>query len=179
MESDEQLVKRFQRGDPDAFAQFTERHRDRLYRMSWAWLGESALAEDAVQETFLRTYTGIGRFRFRAAATTWLVRVCRNVCSELARKHPRGDVPEPVDVADDENSADPTLPHFLQAMLRELPQRQREVVVLRLLEDCSVRDTAVIMGCREGTVKAHLARAVTNMRAILEAQGIDPREVLE
>lgn len=177
MESDEQLVKRFQRGDPDAFALFSERHRDRLYRMAWAWLGESALAEDAVQETFLRTYTGIGKFRFRAAATTWLVRVCRNVCSELARKHPRAEVPESVDVADEAITPQTKVPRYLQTMLRQLPQRQREVVVLRLLEEYSVRDSAVILGCREGTVKAHLAKAVTNMRTILEAQGIDRREI--
>jgi DNA-directed RNA polymerase specialized sigma24 family protein len=80
-------------------------------------------------------------------------------------------------VADDENSPDAPVPGYLQAMLRQLPQRQREVVVLRLLEECSVRDTAVILGCREGTVKAHLAKAVTNMRAIVTAQGIDTEEL--
>ena len=47
-------------------AEFSERHRDRLYRMARAWLGDGMLAQDAVQEAFVRSYTGLGQFRFRA-----------------------------------------------------------------------------------------------------------------
>ncbi len=174
--SDTELVKLFQRGDVQAFEVFVMRHRDRLYRMSWAWLGEPNLAEDAVQETFARSYTGLAKFGFRAAPTTWLVRVCRNVCMEMARTQSRtellGEVP---DMPSDDVSiaVDQDMPQYLRTLLTALPQRQREVVVLRLLEEYSVRETAVILRCREGTVKAHLAKAMANLRRHLDRDAID------
>ncbi len=171
--SDKELVKRFQRGDDAAFATFSERHRDRLYRLASVWLGDRDLAKDAVQEAFLRSYTGLGQFRFRAAPATWLIRVCRNVCLELARRHPRTvDTDAAAELpAHEVREAD--LPAYLNQALAALPERQRDVVVLRLLEEMSVRDTAAVMGCREGTVKAHLAKASANMRTQLEAWGMD------
>ncbi len=171
--SDKELVKRFQRGDDAAFATFSERHRDRLYRLASVWLGDRDLAKDAVQEAFLRSYTGLGQFRFRAAPSTWLIRVCRNVCLELNRRHPRS---EAMDVVADLPAAEvreEDLPAYLHRALAALPERQKDVVVLRLLEDMSVRDTAAVMGCREGTVKAHLAKASANLRAQLTAWGMD------
>ncbi len=171
--SDTELVKRFQQGDAAAFGQFCERHRDRLYRLACVWLGDQDLGKDAVQEAFLRSYTGLGRFRFRAAPTTWLIRVLKNVCYEMARRRPAED---PGNVLQDIAAAevvDHELPIYLHRALAGLPPRQRDVVVLRLLEDLSVRETAAIMACREGTVKAHLAKATANMRTTLEAWGVE------
>ena len=58
----------------------------------------------------------------------------------------------------------------LRTALETLPQRQKEVVALRLFEELPVADTARIMGCRPGTVKAHLNKAVTALRAQLDAR---------
>ena len=171
--SDTELVKRFQKGDGAAFAEFSERHRERLYRMARAWLGDAMLAQDAVQEAFVRSYTGLGRFRFRAAPSTWLIRVCRNVCMELQRQH--ANIMEPsadeLWVAGDSQPTD--VPEYLSRALAQLPPRQRDVAILRLLEELSVRDTARILGCREGTVKAHLAKATANLRALLGEQNVE------
>ena len=171
--SDTELVKRFQKGDGAAFAEFSERHRERLYRMARAWLGDPMLAQDAVQEAFMRSYTGLGRFRFRAAPSTWLIRVCRNVCMELQRQH--ANIMEPPSeelwVARDSQPTD--VPEYLSRALAQLPPRQRDVAILRLLEELSVRDTARILGCREGTVKAHLAKATVNLRALLGEQSVE------
>lgn len=165
--SDKELVKRFQKGDGAAFAEFSERHRERLYRMATAWLGDPMLAQDAVQEAFLRSYTGLGKFRFRAAPSTWLIRVCRNVCLELKRQHANTREP-PADELLVAGELPPTeVPEYLSHALARLPQRQRDVAILRLLEELSVRETAHVLGCREGTVKAHLAKATANLRILL------------
>ncbi len=177
--SDKELVRRFQRGDDAAFALFSERHRDRLYRLASVWLGDRELAQDAVQEAFLRSYTGLGRFRFRAAPSTWLIRVCRNVCLELNRRQPRGTDADAVAELPAADVREADLPAYLNQALAALPARQRDVVVLRLLEELSVRDTAAVMGCREGTVKAHLAKASANLRTLLEAWGIDKEQIEE
>ena len=87
--SDTELVKQFQRGDSLAFAVFADRHRDRLFRLAMVWSADSASAEDAVQEAFARSYTGLLKFGFRAAPSTWLIRVCRNICLEMNRQTTR------------------------------------------------------------------------------------------
>jgi RNA polymerase sigma-70 factor (ECF subfamily) len=168
--SDRDLVLAFQQGDRDAFAAFVDRHADRLYRMASAWLFDRSTAADAVQETFARTYRGLARFRFRAEPATWLVRVCRNVCHEqnryTRRTVPTRDMSPLVDRAEEEPVAVPdrSTTREVFARLAALPPRQRDVVVLRILEGLSVRETARVMGCREGTVKAHLNKALGKLR---------------
>lgn len=168
--SDEQLVRAFQNGDELAFGSFVKRHSDRVFRLATLWLRDPGLANDAAQETFLRTYTGIGRYRFRAKPTTWLLRILRNVCHEQNRKRafvPIGDemlneLHDGADAADDLDAEDRA--RRLRSAVGVLPERQRQVVTLRIFEELSVADTARVMGCREGTVKAHLNKAIATLR---------------
>jgi RNA polymerase sigma-70 factor (ECF subfamily) len=168
--SDEQLVRAFQAGDESAFSIFVARHQDRVYRLAMLWLKDQSRADDTLQETFLRSYTGLGQFRFRAQPHTWLLRVLRNVCREENRRyatHP---------LAEDFGSEQSIEPDFAAAQdrprqlaklhdaLKRLPERQRDVVMLRLFEELSIAETAKIMGCRSGTVKAHLNKALNGLR---------------
>ena len=176
--SDEMLVRAFQQGDRDAFAQFVERHQDRVFRLSELWLDRAELAPDALQETFARSYRGLLRFRFRAAPTSWLLRVCRNVCWEMNRRY-RREVPLEADGAllpgDAQADADwlrDDAQRRIHRWLAALPARQREVVTLRKLEELSVTETARVMGCRPGTVKALLHKAMAALeRAALDEGG--------
>ncbi len=171
--TDEQLVRAFQRGDEAAFGTFVARHRDRLYRLAVLWLHDAQHAEDVLQEALMRSYTGLGRFRFRAQPATWLIRVCRNVCREFNRSRRFEPLaPETVEALRFE-------PDFaggldggariaeLRALVATLPERQRQALTLRVFEDLSVAETAHAMGCRPGTVKAHVNKAVTALRGQL------------
>ncbi|MCZ6643407.1 MAG: RNA polymerase sigma factor [Gammaproteobacteria bacterium] len=171
--SDEQLVRAFQAGDESAFSVFVTRHQDRVYRLAMLWLRDGSQADDALQETFLRSYTGLGRFRFRAQPHTWLLRVLRNVCFEENRRHAAQVLGAGVD---SEQTTEPDLaaaqdrPRQLARLhnaLKRLPDRQRDVVMLRVFEDLSIAETASIMGCRRGTVKAHLNKAINGLRSML------------
>ncbi len=73
--SDEQLVREFQRGDEDAFSVFVQRHEDRIYRLAVMWLRDGSLVNDVLQEVWVRTYTGVQRFRFAAQPSTWIARI--------------------------------------------------------------------------------------------------------
>ncbi len=169
-ESDEQLVRRFQRGDMSAFELLVERHQDRIFRLASAWLYAPDAAADAAQDVFLRAYTGLPRFRFRAAPFTWLYRTLRNVCREYNRRAQTRPLPledRDIVVADEaprRTAADQRLARTLER-IAALPERQREVVLLRIFEDMSVEDTARTLGCRPGTVKAQLSRALGRLRA--------------
>lgn len=165
--SDAELVQRFKDGDVAAFDALVRRYQDQVCRMAAVWLYDAQQTDDAAQEVFLRGFKGLRRFRFRAAPFTWIYRTTRNVCHEFNRKRR----PEPLEREPDDPAANPerdvtrySAARQVRALIAELPQRQREVVLLRIFEDLSVRDTAKAMACREGTVKALLHKAIARLR---------------
>ncbi|MDJ0927041.1 MAG: sigma-70 family RNA polymerase sigma factor [Gammaproteobacteria bacterium] len=173
--SDAELVQRFKSGDSLAFDAIVRRFQDRVFRLASVWLHDSQHAGDVSQEVFLRAFKGLRGFRFRAAPFTWLYRVTRNVCNEFNRRRvPEALEQEPIDY---ENLPDAQVFHRETArQVRELvdvlPERQREVVLLRIFEELSVKETARAMGCREGTVKALLHKANQNLRGKLDNSGM-------
>ncbi len=185
--SDEQLVRAFQAGDQSAFAAFAARHADELYRLARLWLFDHSAAGDVVQEIFLRSYTGLGRFRFRSQPKTWLYRVCRNVTSEYNRQTDRWhtvadagallerqqDVeagPTTAVSAQEFTDGESLTASELARLLQQLPERQRQTITLRVLEELSVAETARAMGCRAGTVKASLSKGLANLRRLMYEQ---------
>ncbi len=166
------LVKQFQHGDMDAFESFVRCYQDRLYRLACIYLDHSRDAEDATQEVFLRAYQGLPRFRFGSSPFTWLFRVLKNVCSEFNRKHRRNQEiseTELQEVLVSEDTADRELRIAeIRRLLELLPRRQRDVMVLRLFEAFSIEQTAQIMRCRPGTVKALQHKAMNRIRGIVE-----------
>ena len=165
--SDAELVKQFKSGDSDAFDAIVRRFQDRVFRLASVWLYDEQYAVDATQEVFVRGFKGLRRFHFRSAPFTWLYRVTRNVCSEFNRAR-RGEAltdepPDRSSMPDRQFAALDTARHVRQLVAR-LPRRQMEVVMLRIFEDLSVRETAKAMACREGTVKALLHKATHALR---------------
>ncbi len=169
--SDEDLVRQFRAGDDRAFGCIIRRHQDRVYRLAAVWLYDPQQAADVAQEVFLRAHKGLQSFRFRAAVFTWLYRTTRHVCNEHNRKRRH----EPFD-EDLLQIPGPTADLHRQqtvakvrSLVRQLPERQRDALLLRQFEGLSVKDTAHIMGCREGTVKALLHKAMASLKSKLES----------
>ena len=164
---DTELVRRFHGGDEQEFVDLVRQFEYRIVRLCAVWLADAQLVDDAAQEVFLRIYRGLRRFRFQATPFTWLYRTTRNVCHEFNRK--RTPEPLPEDLRDDGADVADRIERYraarrVRAAVAALPQRQQDAVILRLFEDCSVRETARIMGCREGTVKALLHQAKERLR---------------
>ncbi len=172
--SDVELVKRFKSGDTDAFDAIVHRFQDRIFRLACVWLYDEQHASDAAQEVFLRGFKGLRKFRFRSTPFTWLYRTTKNVCNEFNRKRrtePLDDEPVDPTGAPDRVVADYETARQVRQLVSVLPQRQREVVMLRMFEEFSVQETARAMGCREGTVKALLHKAKRRLKINLEKAG--------
>ena len=125
------------------------------------------------QEVFVRSYTGLRRFHFRSEPFTWLYRTTRNVCSEfnrVRRGEPLEQEPVDVDGAPDREVSDYERARRVRQLVIRLPDRQQEVVMLRIFEDLSVAETARLMRCREGTVKALLHKATNNLKRVMATQ---------
>ncbi len=168
-ETDNALVRRYQGGDSGAFDELVRRHQDRVFRLASVWLFDPQGAHDVAQEAFLRALSGLRGFAFRASVSTWLYRMTRNVCHEMNRRQQRSARPPRDEVADasqfDTSIEDGETLVAVRAAVGRLPERQRDALLLRVFEDLSVRDTARVMGCRPGTVKAHLSKALANLAA--------------
>lgn len=168
--TDRALVERFQAGDESAYAELVRRHHERIYRLALALLASPADAADVTQEVFLRALTGLKGFRFAAAPFTWLYRTTKNVCREYNRKTRR----QPLRELDESDPSIETVVETgqvaqqVRGLVSGLPERQRDVVMLRIFEDLSVEQTAVAMGCRPGTVKALLHKAIKRLRSSSE-----------
>lgn len=162
--SDWQLLREA-KGDSTALRELFVRHNNYVYRLAWGFVGERYGAEDVVQEVFLclpRLRVG---WWVRAKFTTWLYKVTLNVSRELLRRERRPRKTYPMDTSN--GGSDPERGVVLSELSRaldQLPGRQREVVVLRMLEGLSTRETARVIGCREGTVKVHLHRALNTLK---------------
>ena len=160
--------------DEAALGQLFQRHRHYVYRLAWGLLTEDQAADDVVQDVFLKMRAGRLRAKPRARFTTWLYQVALNTAREHARGRRRmwGDAAAIETLtARADHSTGPARFETINALgqaLAALPARQREVVVLRFLEGFVTPETAQILGCRQGTVKAHLHRATATLREILD-----------
>jgi len=170
--SDKELVKHYRNGDNKAFTLLTRRHQDRLYRLACIYLYHEQDAMDVTQEVFMRAYKGLLRFRFQSEPFTWLYRTLRNVCSEYNRKFTRDkevlhDADERMMQIED-NSNTETTQHLIEIkeLIKQLPRRQYEVVMLRIFEGLTIEETACAMKCRPGTVKAMLNKAQKQIRVL-------------
>ena len=173
--SDAELVKKFQSGDPDAFDAIVRRFQNRVYRLVCVWLKDAQHADDATQEVFLRAFRGLRRFGFKAAPFTWLYRTTRYVCNEFNRRRPMDPLgTEPPDTGDTPHhkAGEQDTVDRIREIVSMLPARQQEVVMLRVFEDLSVAETARVMRCREGTVKALLHKAKLRLRLDAEKVGL-------
>jgi RNA polymerase sigma factor (sigma-70 family) len=146
--------------DPQ-FVELYEREHERVFQVTFALCRDRGLAEDATQEAFARALERWGRLRDRPWVGGWVMSTALNASRRMLRRRPPAfSVPTA--------SPDHELATELWDVVRRLPRRQREAVVLHYVVDLNLSETAAVMGCREGTVKAHLSSARQALRQHLE-----------
>lgn len=145
---------------------FAARHGG-LRRLAYGLCGDWHTADDAVQHTFVQLYRHWSRVRAEsldAYARTILVNSVRSHLPRTRREVTTADPPDSLVAA-----GDPGLRLDLGRALARLPRRQREMVVLRHLEDLPVSEVARLLGIAEGTVKSQTARGIDTLRRLLGA----------
>jgi RNA polymerase sigma-70 factor (ECF subfamily) len=172
-DADEELAARAQAGDRQAFALLVRRHQQRVFRFVLRMLGSRDEAMDLTQDTFLKAWNALPDWRPEARFATWLFQIARNATLDALRRrqlvefvplddgtsdaadHDPSDAAPPPDV----QVADRQRIGLLERALAALPAEQREILLLRELEDMSYAEIATTLGINEGTVKSRLARA--------------------
>jgi RNA polymerase sigma-70 factor, ECF subfamily len=175
---DDELLARHVEGDPDAFNELIDRHRDRLWAVALRTLGHPEDAADALQDALLSAYRGAAGFRGGSAITTWLHRIVVNACLDLARrKAVRPTEPLLTDPASERPGRDAVAERetslAVMAALRTLSPEQAAAVVLVDIEGYPVNDVAEMLQVPVGTIKSRCARA--RARLAEQLSDLDPR----
>ncbi len=165
------LVERLKGGDAEAAASLYRLYADPLYRYFVYQTRDPDLAADLTSEVFLRMLENIGRYNHRGIPfRAWLFKIAQNLVidhyREQAKLAPRkADLPEAG--AEDPEPADVDRDRLVAALNR-LTAEQRQVVLLRFVEDLEIKEVAAILGKTEGAVKALQHRAIAALRRLLE-----------
>ena len=149
----------------EILSEWMEQYGDLITRTCCLYLGDRGLAEDAAQETFLRAWKSMAQFERRnnASPGSWLVRIAINTCKNIRRtawfrRTDRSVTPEELPLPAHEE--DRTLLMTVQA----LPDRQREVVILRYYHGMSLDETARTLGLSRSTCFHRLQKALKCLR---------------
>jgi RNA polymerase sigma-70 factor (ECF subfamily) len=161
-------ISRAAGGDAAAFRGLFERYHDRLFRYAFARLGRSEDANDVVQEIFLSVWRALPTFEYHHEGSfpAWLFRIASRRVGDRVRVRRRHDA-LPLDEAPEgrvEFEGLAVSRRLLTESLAKLPDRQREVVLLRFVADLPVRDIAVSMGRTEAAVTALQMRGLQHLR---------------
>ena len=161
-------------GDNGALAPLFERHKVRLFGFLYHLVGDRALAEDLVGETFLRVYRARAQYRLRSGFTPWLYAIARNLAiGELRRRSLLKRVQERLlrQAALDPNAWSPEeddLHERVRLALQMLPEEQRSAVVLKEYLGMDYREVGQVLGCTEQAARARTYRARQGLRDALQ-----------
>jgi RNA polymerase sigma-70 factor (ECF subfamily) len=178
---DIELVERHLNGDRSALGRILDAHEAALLRYATAVLGDAALAQDAVQETFLRLVREGERMRDVKALFPWLLLVARNVCHDFQRRRKRMDRKHdearreagPSEApAPDAAALDGEARERVHAAVEALPDRQREVIRLKLWEGLTYREIARRLDMTLTNVSYHCGQALKSLAVRLRAEGL-------
>ncbi len=182
MDDLETLVDAARGGDRRAFDELVRQTYEDTYTLAYRLTGNEEDARDVVQETYVRAWKGLKKFRGDARFSTWLYRITANAGYTLTkkrRKHrhePMGDdaveIPEPNTAADPEAVAEASLlREEVAAAVDELPPKLRAVVVLKDVYDLSHDEIAEELGISESAAKVRLHRARRKLHDSVYGEG--------
>ena len=192
MESDGDLLLRLRSGDERAFVTLVERYHEPMLRLAVSFVPSRAVAEEVVQDTWLAVLRGLDGFEGRSSLRTWVFRILVNRARTTGTREQRS-----VPVADPEPVVDPArfdasggwadppehwieaaegrlaagkLADRIRAWLDELPARQRQVVILRDIEEMSSEEVCAVLAISDANQRVLLHRGRGKLRQVLETE---------
>ena len=183
MRMDELLLRRAQRGDPEAFGRLMEPLEQLVWRVCWHYTGDREASSDCGQEAMIRIWRALDSYRGDCAFESWVYRIAANCCMDWLRKKKRDRSVSMEPMRDQGFDPADTSPgteaqviakderHRLREAIALLPEDQREALVLTQLERVSYEEAARMLDVSEGTVKSRVNRAKARLKEILTSEG--------
>ncbi len=172
--TDEYIITKAQNGHADSIGLLYERYKRNLFSFFYGNLGNKAMAEDLVQNTFIRVIKYSNNYSGKGSFKSWLFQIARNqMIDEIKKmkKHKAQDIDEKVDVITDYATADASIikeerSQLLKNALSKLSEEKRNLLTLVKIENKKFREVAEIMNMKESTVKSKVFRAIKELQEL-------------
>ena len=176
--TDLELIERVKLGEKTAFSQLVKRHQRALLRLSLRFVKDIDVAQDIVQDAFIKAYNRLGSFEARASFKSWLYQIAVNT----ARNHLRDERKDQYVDVDGMHLAvgaeaevgllNASLATSIRELVENLPERQRLAVNLRIYEDLSFKEIAELMDCPYDTAKANFRHGLLKLKEQMKNLGV-------
>ncbi len=176
MTREDELMKRMEQGDVSAVDELIELYYPEILRYCLWHAPNRSLAEDAAQETFLKTIRYFDRYIHQGKLKPFLYRIAANTCIDMSRKHWNADVPLEELVIEPEYEAlefeEIQADMLLRQLVENLPEEQREIVLLRFGQDMTIKEISQVVKLPLRTVQSRLRSALKRLKKEFEKGGI-------
>jgi RNA polymerase sigma-70 factor (ECF subfamily) len=187
MTTDAEMVEAVREGDATAYRGLVEKYQGRVYNVIYGMVRNREDARELTQETFVKAYRNLHGFRSDARFYTWIYRIAMNLSIDFTRRRKRAPVSgleEDIATRDAEGSISEVhhadsprrtlerkqLYKSIMNALDELPEQQKQVILLREIEGLSYREIADVLGVAEGTVMSRLFYARKKLQKLLATE---------
>jgi len=179
--TDEELIALFQKGDERAYLELVKRYKDRLVNFVFRYVASREMAEDIVQDTFLKLYTSSHMYKEIARFSTWIYTIAGNLAKTELRKRKRRKIFSIHDMGIDDKEfeipSDTYNPEResrsayqereIQIAISRLPEQFKTAIILRDIQELSYEEISKIVGVPVGTVKSRINRGRQKLQEIL------------
>jgi RNA polymerase sigma-70 factor (ECF subfamily) len=183
-QSDGELIRRYRKGDERALSILIQRHLDAVYRFARRMVNDASLADDIAQDTFVKAWRHLGRFKTSKSFRTWVLSIAKNTAIDaLRKKNPIAfsqlETEEQTSFADTIPDSQPLAfemlerqdsAHLLEDALMTLPPKSRSIVLMHETENLTFQDIADAMHEPMNTVKSRYRRALELLRRRLKSE---------
>jgi RNA polymerase sigma-70 factor, ECF subfamily len=184
-DEDRALIEAVIAGDASAYRGLVERYEQRIYSVVYGMVRNQEDARDLAQDAFIKAYKNLHRFRLESSFYTWLYRIAMNVCIDFHRRRKlrrTEEFDEGIGARGSDGAIDPMhrkldpskdlerkqLRGRIMAAMDELPEEQKQIVVLREIDGMSYKEIAEVLDIPEGTVMSRLFYARKKLQASLK-----------
>jgi len=179
---EKELITRAKTGDEASFEKLIESCKTKAYNIAWRYMRNEQDALDALQESFIKVFRHLGKFKGESSFDTWVYRIVVNTCNDMLRKNNNLKAVTTV-FANDEEEAVVRLPdtgptpwevleqkeksQFILDCLEILQPDQKEIIILRDIHGFSYQELTEVLECSIGTVKSRINRARKRLKQII------------
>ena len=169
-QTDEQLVAKARKGDAKAFEDLVNRHYGTMFKMAFKWCGNKNDAEDITQDACIKLARGLDSFKSNAAFTSWLYRLVINAGKDWYKKQNRhpSNPDEMETVSTQSKSEEQVYANQVLAAVHELPDGEKEALLLVMSEGLSHKEAGKVLGCKESTISWRIHEARKKLGAQFE-----------
>jgi RNA polymerase sigma-70 factor (ECF subfamily) len=175
------LIRQILQGDIDAFETLAGGYQSKIFALCLRILKNEQDALDAVQESLIKIYKNLDKFKFRSSFSTWIYTITKNTAFDAFRRK-KNDVSfddiseftwsEQTSYGLEDSVVDAETRGSIYRMINELRHDQRSVIILKDIDGYSYEEISVILDIPIGTVRSRLSRAREKLRAALKAEGL-------